>query len=201
MKAEVLVVGIGGQGVMTAAELVARAAIRAGMEATKTEVAGMSQRGGSVCSQVRIGVGVAASDIRPGRATLLIGFEAAEALRWAHFLGPDAHAVVNDYRAIPPIVSSGAAEYPDDAVGALRERGIAVFALDAAAIATGLGDARLANTVMLGAAAALLPFPVVTLKREVLERFAGKGALLAQNEAAFEAGRKRADLSRRPASA
>ena len=86
MTTDILVVGIGGQGVMTAAEALARAALAAGLQATKTEVTGMSQRGGVVCSQVRIGKQVEASDVQAGHAHLLIAFEAAEGLRWCHYL-------------------------------------------------------------------------------------------------------------------
>ena len=101
MTTGILVVGIGGQGVMTAAEALARAALAAGLQATKTEVAGMSQRGGVVCSQVRIGTHVEASEIRPGDANLLIAFEAAEGLRWCHYLAHAGEALLDQWRAVP----------------------------------------------------------------------------------------------------
>ncbi|MDH4323192.1 MAG: indolepyruvate oxidoreductase subunit beta [Betaproteobacteria bacterium] len=188
MSTEILVVGIGGQGVMTAAEAIARAALEAGFEASKTEVAGMSQRGGVVCSQVRIGEHVEASEIRPGTAHLLIAFEAAEGLRWSHFLAPEGWALVDSWRAVPPIVSSGVHKYPEDPAAQLRTAGLQVREIAARDSAERLGDARLANSVMLGAAAALLPIPLQVLRDQVLRRFGGR-ELGARNAAAFDAGR------------
>jgi indolepyruvate ferredoxin oxidoreductase beta subunit len=187
MNTGVLVVGIGGQGVMTAAEAIARAAIEAGFEATKTEVTGMSQRGGVVCSQVRFGERIEASEIRPGTASLLIAFEAAEGLRWSHYLAPEGSALVDTWRAVPPVVSSGAHRYPADPAGGLRAGNRRVHEVDARAIAERIGDARLANTVMLGAAASSLPFPEHALRDQVLRRF-GNADIAARNAAAFDAG-------------
>ena len=184
----VLVVGIGGQGVMTAAEVIARAALEAGYEATKTEVTGMSQRGGVVCSQVRFGERVEASEIRPGSARLLIAFEAAEGLRWSHYLAPEGSALLDSWRAVPPVVSSGVYKYPADPAGELRAANRRVHEIDARAIAERLGDARLANSVLLGAAASSLPFPGQALREQVLRRF-GTGEIAALNAAAFDAGR------------
>ncbi len=187
MSADVLVVGIGGQGIMTAAEAIARAALAFGLEATKTEVTGMSQRGGVVCSQVRIGERVQASEVRPGRASLLIAFEAAEGLRWGHFLSPGGRALIDSWRAVPPVVSSGVYEYPQDPIAELRSTGLSVRELLARGTALRLGDVRLANSVMLGAAAADLPFAEEVLRRELLRPF--RGELAAANSAAFDAGR------------
>jgi indolepyruvate ferredoxin oxidoreductase beta subunit len=188
MTTDILVVGIGGQGVMTAAEAIARAALDAGYEASKTEVTGMSQRGGVVCSQVRIGERVEASEIRPGAVRLLIAFEAAEGLRWSHFLAADGCALLDSWRAVPPVVSSGAHQYPADPVAQMRAAGMQVREIEARGIAERLGDARLANSVMLGAAAARLPFPEQALRAQVLSRFGG-GELAERNAAAFDAGR------------
>ena len=187
--ANILVVGIGGQGVMTAAEALARAALAAGLQATKTEVTGMSQRGGVVCSQVRIGTEIEASDVRPGSAQLLIAFEAAEGLRWCHFLAPEGKALLDQWRAVPPVVSSGDYAYPENPAAEMRALGAQVLELDARGVASGIGDVRLANSVMLGAAADSLPFPAELLRDEVLLRF-GKDACLAESNArAFDAGR------------
>jgi indolepyruvate ferredoxin oxidoreductase, beta subunit len=188
MTTDILVTGIGGQGVMTAAEVLARAALAAGLEATKTEVTGMAQRGGVVCSQVRFGRNVGASDIRPGEARLLISFEAAEALRWSHYLAPGGTILVDRWRAVPPVVSSGAFDYPDDPITEMRARGARVVGVDARAIAEELGDVRLANSVMLGAAAASLPFSPRLLRDEVLRRFGGNAALSQSNALAFDRG-------------
>lgn len=189
MTTDILVVGIGGQGVMTAAEALARAALAAGLEATKTEVTGMSQRGGVVCSQVRIGAKVESSDVRPGEAKLLLAFEAAEGLRWSHYLARDGRALVDHWRAVPPIVSSGVHEYPPDPAAEMRAAGVTTIDLEARGVAESLGDVRLANSVMLGAAADSLPFPATVLRNEVLLRFGKNPELAELNARAFDAGR------------
>ncbi len=186
----ILVVGIGGQGIMTAAEILAEAAIATGNDVKKTEVAGMAQRGGVVSSHVRFGHKVLSPVIAPGTAHMLVGFEVAEALRWIPHLIPGGKAMVNTLRLPPPVVSGGLFDYPDDPVGEMRAAGIETFAFDAAAIAGELGERRLINTIMLGAIADHLPFPAEVLKECVAARFRARKPELAElNEQAFEKGR------------
>jgi indolepyruvate ferredoxin oxidoreductase beta subunit len=186
----ILVSGIGGQGVMTAAEILAQTALAQGYDVKKTEVAGMAQRGGVVTSHVRFGPRVLAPAIPAGEADILVGFEPAEALRWCRELRPGGVAMVNRVRQEPPVVTLGLFPYPDDPVGQIRRRGIEVHAFDAGAIARELGDARLVNTVMLGAIADYLPFSAEILEKAILDRFrARKPKLVEANEKAFEAGR------------
>lgn len=187
----ILVCGVGGQGVMTATEILAEAAISLGFDAKKTEVAGMSQRGGVVTSHLRFGKTVLSPQIVAGEADLLIGFESAEALRWSHMLRPGGVALVNAGRIVPPIVNLGLFDYPDDPVAQMRTLGLTVHAFDASALAMELGNIRLGNTVMLGACADRLPFPAEVLRDAVLARFGiRKPHLLDANRAAFEAGRQ-----------
>jgi len=189
----ILVVGIGGQGVMTAAEILAGAALAEGFDVRKTEVAGMAQRGGMVSSHVRFGRKVLSPAIEPGEADVLVGFEAAEAMRWIHYLRPGGVAMVNTLRLSPPVVSTGLFDYPDDPVASMVATGARVFPFDAGEIARGLGEMRLVNSVMLGAIADHLPFPAERLKEQVLSRFAArKPALVPINEQAFDAGRRAA---------
>jgi indolepyruvate ferredoxin oxidoreductase beta subunit len=190
----VLLCGIGGQGVLTAAELLARAAIAAGYDAKKTEVAGMAQRGGVVTSHLRFGTRVLAPAIPDGEADLLIGFEAAEALRWVGQVRAGGQVVANALRVKPPVVHQGLFQYPDDPIGALQAkaeaRGIAVSSLDARAIAVELGTVRLINTVMVGAVSDLLPLSADALRALVVDVFrARKPALADLNAQAFDAGR------------
>ena len=186
----ILVVGIGGQGVMTAAEMLARTALQQGYDVKKTEVAGMAQRGGIVSSHVRFGAKVYSPQIDPGTADILIGFEAAEALRWLPHLRSSGVAMVNTLRIAPPIVSAGLYAYPDDPLAGLYASGIEVHAFDAGALAEQLGNAKLVNTIMLGAISEHLPFPAAALKECIVEGFrAYKPQLAATNAEAFEAGR------------
>ena len=185
----VLVVGIGGQGVMTAAEIIATCAVAQGYDAKKTEVAGMAQRGGVVTSHVRFGRKVLSPVIVEGDADILLGFEAAEAMRWGNHLKESGIALVNDFKVPPPIVTIGLFDYPEDPIGELARSGVDVRAFDAASIARELGNLRLVNTIMLGAIAEYLPFPAAVLKAQVVDRFRARKPHLADlNETAFDAG-------------
>lgn len=187
----IAVCGIGGQGVMTATEILAEAALSLGYDAKKTEVAGMSQRGGVVTSHLRFGSQVLSPQIMAGEADLLVGFEAAEALRWSHMLKPGAVALVNLGRLVPPVVNIGLYDYPPDPVAQMRALGLEVHAFDATALAQQLGNVRLGNTVMLGAMADRLPFPADVLLAAVLARFGSrKPQLLDANREAFALGRR-----------
>ena len=190
----ILDVGTGGQGVMTATEILAEAAIALGHDAKKTEVAGMAQRGGVVSSHLRFGEKVLSPQISPGSADVLLGFEAAEAMRWRHMLRPEGLVLMNTGRLVPPVVELGLYDYPDDPVAEVRAAGTHVVSFDASAIALQLGDIRLGNTVMLGAIADHLPFPAEVLERCVLQRFAlKKPEIVDMNRRAFAAGRAAAD--------
>lgn len=186
----ILVVGIGGQGVMTATEILAEAAIALGHDAKKTEVAGMAQRGGVVSSHLRFGPKVLSPQIAAGEADLLVGFESAEALRWCHYLRPGGLVLMNTARLVPPVVDLGLYDYPNDPVAEIRARGYEVHDFDAMSIALELGDVRLGNTVMLGAMGDHLPFPADVLLQAVLKRFSSrKPQMVELNRKAFEAGR------------
>lgn len=185
-----LVVGIGGQGVMTATEILAEAALGLGFDAKKTEVAGMAQRGGVVSSHLRFGAKVLSPQIPKGEADLLVGFEAAETLRWAHMLRPGGTVLMNVAHLVPPVVELGLFDYPEDPVAQLKALGLTVHAFDANEVAIALGNLKLGNTVMLGAMADYLPFPADVLLQAILKRFtARKPQLVELNRQAFEAGR------------
>lgn len=175
---------------MTAAEILSQTALTQGFDVKKTEVAGMAQRGGVVTSHVRFGEKVLSPSIPDGEADILVGFEPAEALRWCGQLRPGGVAMVNRARQEPPVVSLGLYDYPDDPVGEMRRLGINVHAFDAGAIARQLGNAKLVNTVMLGAISEYLPFSADVLKDVILQAFrARKPKLVEINEQAFDAGR------------
>jgi indolepyruvate ferredoxin oxidoreductase beta subunit len=189
----VLLCGIGGQGVLTASEILAEAAIMAGHDVKKTEVAGMAQRGGVVTSHLRFGPKVYSPAIPPGEADVLLAFELAEGLRWISHLKPAGIALVNTMRVIPPVVSTGLFSYPQDPLADIRAAGTRMIPIDAGGIAKELGNARLVNSIMLGAVADSLAFEAGSIKECLVRRFSAKkpelGALNAQ---AFEAGRQAA---------
>ncbi len=186
----ILVCGIGGQGVMTASEVLAQCAVSQGLDVKKTEVAGMAQRGGVVTSHVRFGPKVLSPAIPDGEADVILGFEPAEAMRWTAHLKPGGIAMVNTQALKPPVVNLGLFPYPDDPVASMRRAGVTVYDFDAGAIARRLGEMRLVNTVLLGAIADHLPFEAALLKESIVARFrAHKPDLVTINETAFERGR------------
>lgn len=186
----ILVVGIGGQGVMTAADILGTTALSLGYDVKKTEVAGMAQRGGVVTSHVRFGSKVYSPAIKPGTADLMLAFEPAEALRWAPHLKQDGVLMVNTYAQEPPVVSIGLFDYPEAPLEQVCAMGIETHDYNAGQSAIELGDRRLINSIMLGAISDHLPFPAETLKERLLERFRHKGdKLVALNQQAFDLGR------------
>ncbi len=185
----ILVSGIGGQGIMTAAELLAEAAIHQGFDVKKTEVAGMAQRGGVVTSHIRFGKKVLSPSIAEGEADILLSFEVAEALRWQNWVKDDGVILVNNSRMEPPVVNLGLFDYPDDPIAQLQNSSKTIRYLDATEIARDLGNLKLVNTIMLGAVADFLPFPAKVVRNNIIERFkVKKPKLVALNEEAFDRG-------------
>jgi len=186
----ILVSGIGGQGVMTAAEILSESAINQGYDVKKTEVAGMAQRGGVVTSHIRFGKKVLSPVIVEGEADIMLSFEVAEALRWEHWLRPDGIVLVNNNRQEPPVVNLGLFDYPEDPIAQFEASEKSISYFDATAIARELGNLKLVNTVMLGAVADHLPFPADVVRNNIVDRFrAKKPKLVELNERAFDAGR------------
>ncbi|MBQ6808210.1 MAG: indolepyruvate oxidoreductase subunit beta [Bacillota bacterium] len=146
----VLLVGVGGQGTILASKLLTLGLMEAGYDVKMSEIHGMSQRGGSVSSQVRYGEKVFSPVIELGGADILVSFELMEALRWLEYLKPQGKVVVNNYRINPMPVISGKADYAEDILEQLQ-KATDVTAMNAAEIAEKLGNPRVMNIVLLGA--------------------------------------------------
>lgn len=186
----ILVSGIGGQGVMTAAEILAEAAIDQGFDVKKTEVAGMAQRGGVVTSHIRFGKKVLSPSIAEGQTDIMLSFEVAEALRWEHWLKEDGVILVNNNKMEPPVVNLGLFDYPEDPISQLKKSSKTIVYFNATAIARELGNMKLVNTIMLGAVSEFLPFPAEVVQNNIIQRFKQrKPKLVAINEQAFAMGR------------
>ena len=187
----VSLVGVGGQGIILTADLLAKAAALAGLDVKKSEIHGMAQRGGSVSSQVRFGDGVASPIIQEGKTDILVSFDKLEAVRSAHLLAPGGVAVVNDMYLVPVTVSSG--QQPDvaDLDAKVRAAIPNLKVVDAMKIATeGAGNARTMNMVIAGALSTLCPFPEDVWLKAMAELLSGpKAKLLPVNEKAFALGR------------
>lgn len=181
----VLLCGVGGQGTILAADLLARAALASGFEAKVSEIHGMSQRGGSVTTVVRFGPdGVASMVCDPGTADAVVSFETTEALRNLPFVREGGYLLVADTSIAPLPVLTGKAQMPGDAQARLSDAGAVV--IDAEALARSVGSPKSVNVVLLGALAARLPFPVRVWEDVIAKRVPPK--TVDANLAAFHEG-------------
>ncbi|MEM2002030.1 MAG: indolepyruvate oxidoreductase subunit beta [Candidatus Methanomethylicaceae archaeon] len=158
-KCDILIVGVGGQGIILASDIIAEVGLAAGYDVKKSDVLGLAVRGGSVVSQVRWGEKVEAPVIIPGQVDFLLAFEPLEALRALSYASPSTTTALVNIHPIPPVsVSSGETLYPD-------LRGIriqiqsyvkqSVF-FNATELALKIGTVRVTNMIILGAFAFLL---------------------------------------------
>lgn len=173
---DILIVGVGGQGVLLASEIISQVAMDAGLDVKKSEVHGMSQRGGIVSSHVKIAPRVYSPVIFKGQADVLISFEQAEALRAVDWLKRDGLVITSRTRLVPAIVTSSKEySYPDDAVSALQAKVERTIPVDADNLARELGDPRLVNTLLLGVLSNYLPFSkeqwIAAIRKRVKAKF------------------------------
>jgi indolepyruvate ferredoxin oxidoreductase beta subunit len=189
LKCDVILAGVGGQGVLSVATIIAQAAVEKGLEVRQSEVHGMAQRGGAVLAHLRIADKTIASTLVPrGGADLILSMEPLESLRYAAWLSPNGALVT----AAEPLVNIS--DYPD-MEGIIK--GIKSFPLyrivEAAALAKEAGLARAVNMVMVGAASAFLPIAAETLEETIEKMFASKDPAAAEaNKKAFGLGRNAA---------
>jgi len=183
----ILISGVGGQGVLLTSKIIAEAALLAGLDVKQSEVHGMAQRGGSVLSQVRFGEKVYSPIVSEGEADLLIGFEPLETARYLHFLKDDG-AVIYNRRTIGTIgVSIAAEKYPADINEVIKKRARTVMHLDGTQLAVGAGDKRTLNLVLLGAALKFLPLKETVVLEAIVNTVPRK--VLEINQKAFAAGK------------
>ena len=189
-KLDLLITGVGGQGVILASDIYGETALAAGYDVKKTDTLGMAQRGGSVTSHVRIAPQVWSPLIREGEADLLLSFEKLEAARWSHYLRPGGIAIVNNQEQPPQSVNMGREKYPrDDAItAALKRRAGSIYYIDGVRLAAELGNARTVNILMLGCLSVLGPLKAKTWIECISRRLPPN--IKEINLAAFERGRK-----------
>jgi len=184
----ILIVGVGGQGVLLASEILCLAALNAGFDTKKSEVHGMAQRGGVVSSHVRIGEKIHSPLIKEGHADIMLAFEAAEALRWIYFVKPDGKAVINDYHLVPPIASMKGFDYPENPIAKVKDKLADVQIVNAVKIAEELGNPRLLNTILIGVLSKSLNIPE-KIWHDVIKSRVPKGTE-DLNSQAFQKGRE-----------
>jgi indolepyruvate ferredoxin oxidoreductase beta subunit len=184
----VTLVGVGGQGILLTSEILARTAALAGLDVKKSEIHGMSQRGGSVSSQVRFGDCVYSPIIPDGETDILVSFEQLEAIRCSGMLKPDGKAVIDTRKIVPVTVSAGQqppVENQDELLASIyADRATMV---DSVEQAMKVGNVRTANLVIAGALSKLLDFPAELWHEAIRTRLPAK--LVDINIQAFEAGR------------
>jgi indolepyruvate ferredoxin oxidoreductase, beta subunit len=190
MKRDIILAGVGGQGIITIASVIGYAAVQRGLSLKQSEVHGMSQRGGEVQSHLRIADHVIYSDLIPeGKADIIISVEPMEALRYVSFLAPDGWIISHN----KPFIN--VPNYPDlAAVHARIEAFPRSVLLDADKLARDVANARAANIVILGAASTHVGIAPEDLESAITAIFARKGDAIVQgNLRAFRAGQQFAE--------
>jgi indolepyruvate ferredoxin oxidoreductase, beta subunit len=192
----VLIVGVGGQGIILASDVLGRAAAAHGYDVKKNEVHGMAQRGGSVSSHVRFGKAVYSPIIKTGGADVLLSFEQIETLRYFPFLSRTGKVIVNDQKILPPDVFTGKQEYPPDVLTRIKEKVATTIVVNGAEVALKVGNPRVVNVILLGVLSNYLNIPVDIWQKVLIESLKPRFADI--NIKAFHVGRSLAGPIEKP---
>lgn len=170
----ILLAGVGGQGIILASKILAEGLIQAGHDVKMSEVHGMAQRGGSVTTQVRFGKKVYSPIIGKGQADILVSFETMETGKWLEFLKPNGKVVVNEFEIPSAPILACDAEYPQGVIEALKEKAeVTVF--KAGELAEQVGNPRTANVIIVGALVKAMGLMEIdweaVIKKTVKEKF------------------------------
>jgi indolepyruvate ferredoxin oxidoreductase beta subunit len=184
----VSLVGVGGQGILLTAELLARTAAISGLDVKKSEIHGMAQRGGSVVSSVRFGDKVYSPIIPEGASDVLVAFDRLESLRWAHVLAPEGKVLLNKLDLTPITVTSGQQPPVADFEDRISKTFPNASYVNAAEIAEEIGNSRTMNMVIAGALSKLVAFEEAAWLEAMKERLPEK--LIEINTIAFKRGRE-----------
>ena len=187
MITNILVSGVGGQGVILASDIMSEVFMEAGYDVKKSEVHGMAMRGGIVTSHFRFGKKVYSPLIKQGEVDILFAFEQLEGLRWVNHLRPDGKIVMNDHKINPPAVNLGEMEYPKAITKMIRSKIKNFYLVRGTEIALQLGDVRAANVVLLGGISKFFEVNEDLWLKTILNYLPAKVHEL--NKKAFSAGR------------
>lgn len=185
MSKSIKLVGVGGQGTILATKILSTALINEGYDVKMSEIHGMSQRGGSVSSEIRFGDKVHSPVIEKGHADVLVAFEQMEAARYLNYVKKDGVVIVNDYQVNSMVTLSGKVPYPQGILSYLQDH-VQTIIVDAHSMAEKLGNARVMNIIMLGALIKQLGFEHLDIIGAILEHVKPKYHEL--NKIAFEQG-------------
>lgn len=153
-KLNIMLVGVGGQGTLLASRVLGTVALKMGYDVKVSEVHGMSQRGGSVVTYVKMGEKIYSPIIEKGEADVILAFEELEAFRWMEFLSEGGRMIVNEQRINPMPVIIGKAKYPENILYKLKEKLGGISSINALKIARESGNIKAVNIVLLGLMAA-----------------------------------------------
>jgi indolepyruvate ferredoxin oxidoreductase beta subunit len=182
----ILLVGVGGEGVIRASDILSAAMLKAGYDVKKSEVHGMAQRGGCVSSHVRFGKKVYSPLAKKADVDILLSFEKMETLRYLEYLKPEGRVIINNNEVLPPSVNLGEERYPEDVLKVVTSCFTDVKVIDASEMARKAGNARMANTIVLGLLSTYLDVAPAIWEEVLSESFPKK--VLSGNLAAFKLG-------------
>ena len=185
-KINIMIVGVGGQGSLLTSRILGNVGLREGYDVKVSEVHGMSQRGGSVVTYVKMAKKVYSPLIEKGEADIILAFEELEALRWVDYLKSDGRMLINQQRIDPLPVIIGKAKYPENIVQKIEGRYPNTLSIDALAIARQSGSIKTVNTVLVGLMAKSIDIPKQVWIAAIEEIVPAK--MLESNLKAFEAG-------------
>ncbi|MGB4588028.1 MAG: indolepyruvate oxidoreductase subunit beta [Clostridiaceae bacterium] len=149
LKKNIIIAGVGGQGLVLATKIIAEAAFREGYDVKTNDVVGLSQRGGTVFGTIKFGDHVHSPNILPKEGDILLGMEPLEALRWSHNLKDGGIIILNTIEVHPTPVLLEVEEYPYEAIKQLKEK-FNVIEIDAMKEAKLSGNIKAANTILIG---------------------------------------------------
>lgn len=187
-----LFVGVGGQGVLTASDIAAQVGLDLGLDVKKSEIHGFAQRGGVVESHIRWGPKVHSPTCEKGKVDIIVAFELLEAARWMEWLVPEGTLIVNPQKIVPMSVSVGTAEYPgtEAVLNLVAHHASRVVTIDALPLAEKAGNIRTTNTVLLSALATILQHDAKIWENAILNRVPPRYADV--NREAFRLGQAHA---------
>jgi indolepyruvate ferredoxin oxidoreductase beta subunit len=189
-KFDLLITGVGGQGVILASNIIGEVALAAGYDVKKTDTLGMAQRGGSVVSHVRLSPQVYSPLIRAGEVDIIVAFEKLEAARWSHYLRPEGVAIVNNHALRPLSVNLGDERYPGDEeiANILRRGSERIYFIKGTERVKKLGNIKILNVFLLGCASVFLPLKI-RVWQDIISQHVPPG-VRELNITAFSQGRK-----------
>lgn len=158
MIINILMVGVGGQGIIWASDVLSEVALMSNIDIKKSEIHGMSQRGGAVVSHIRVGSKIYAPIISKGTANYIVSFEKMEFLRYIEYTNNKTILLLNTQKIYPLSVTSGDAEYPNLLIDDGLKKFNKCYQFNALDLATIIGNTRVIGSIILGALAMLLPF-------------------------------------------